>query len=57
MMAEMRGRLSLPVNGEEVAVPSASHLRCSKCGQVVLGYEDARRLGEDAVAIHRRKHG
>src|SRR5436309_13986689 len=54
-MAERRARLTLPVNGEEIAVPSAPHLRCPKCREVVLRYEDARRLREDAIAIYRRK--
>lgn len=56
-MVEKRGTLRLPVNGEEIAVPSAAHLRCPKCHEVVLRYQDARRLSEDAVAIYRRKHG
>ena len=56
-MVEKRGKLTLPVNGEEIAVPAALHLRCPKCHEVVLRYEDARRLGEDAIAIYRRKHG
>jgi putative zinc finger/helix-turn-helix YgiT family protein len=56
-MVERRGRLRLPVNGEEVAVPGAQHLRCPKCGEIVLTGQAARRLGEDAIAIYRRKHG
>ena len=56
-MEEKRGRLRLPVNGEEISVPSASHLRCPRCGEVVLRFEDARRLSADAIAIYRRKHG
>ena len=56
-MVEKRGRLVLPVNGEEVAVPGAQHLRCPKCGEVALTGTAARRLGEDAIAIYRRKHG
>lgn len=47
----------MPVNGEQIAVPNAMHLRCPKCREVVLRFEDARRLGEDAIAIYRRKHG
>ena len=57
MMKESRGRLKLPVNGEEIAVPSASHLKCPKCGEIVLGFKDAKRLHEDAGEIYRRKHG
>lgn len=56
-MVEKRSRLTLPVNGEEIAVPGAQHLRCPKCGEVVLTASAARRLGEDAIAIYRRKHG
>jgi putative zinc finger/helix-turn-helix YgiT family protein len=56
-MAEKRGKLTLPVNGEEIAVPGAPHLRCPKCHEVVLRYEDTRRLNEDAIATYRRKHG
>jgi putative zinc finger/helix-turn-helix YgiT family protein len=55
-MAERRSALQLPLNGEEVSVPSAAHLRCPKCQEVVLRLSDARRLQEDAVAIYRRKH-
>lgn len=56
-MLERRGTLRLPINGEEIAVPAAAHLRCPKCHEVVLRFQDAKRLGEDAIAIYRRKHG
>jgi putative zinc finger/helix-turn-helix YgiT family protein len=56
-MAEVRGRLRLPVNGEDVSVPSVLHLRCPKCREVVLRFEDARRLNHDAIAIYRKRHG
>lgn len=56
-MIEKRGKLRLPVNGEDIAVPSAVHLTCPKCHEVVLRFEDSRRLGADAIAIYRRKHG
>jgi putative zinc finger/helix-turn-helix YgiT family protein len=56
-MKERRGKLRLPVNGEEVTVPSAAHLQCPKCHEVVLRAQDARRLGEDAIALYRKKHG
>jgi putative zinc finger/helix-turn-helix YgiT family protein len=56
-MAEKRGRLRLPVNGEEITVPSAAHLKCPKCGEVLLRPQDARRLSEDAIAIYRRRYG
>ncbi len=56
-MVEKRGTLQLPVNGEEIGVPSAAHLCCPKCGQVVLRFEDAKRLSEGAIALYRKKHG
>lgn len=56
-MAERRGTLRLPVNGEEIAVPATRHLRCPRCGEVLLGLQHARRLGQDAIAIYRRRHG
>jgi HTH-type transcriptional regulator/antitoxin MqsA len=56
LMVEKRGRLRLPVNGEEITVPSAAHLKCPKCHEVVLRSQDARRLSEDAIAMYRRKH-
>jgi len=54
---ERRGRLRLPVNGEEISVPSARFLGCPKCGEIVLRYEDSKRLHEDAIAIYRKRHG
>jgi len=57
MMTERRSALNLPVNGEEVSVPSSLHLRCAKCDEVVLRLADARRLHESAIAIYRKKHG
>lgn len=42
-MADRRSALRLPVNGEEVSVPSALHLGCPKCGKIVLRFRDAKR--------------
>jgi YgiT-type zinc finger domain-containing protein len=56
-MKDARGTLKLPVNGEEIAVPSASHLKCPRCGEIVLRAHEARRLHEDAIESYRRKHG
>ncbi len=56
-MVEKRSALRLPVNGEEITVPSSLHLGCPKCGEVVLRFQDAKRLHEDAIAIYRKKHG
>jgi putative zinc finger/helix-turn-helix YgiT family protein len=57
MMIERRSALRLPINGEDVAVPSAVHLRCPKCDEVVLRFSDSKRLQEDAIATYRKKHG
>ncbi len=56
-MVEKRGTLRLPVNGEEISVPSAAHLKCPKSGDVVLRFQHAKRLHEDAIAIYRKRHG
>jgi hypothetical protein len=56
-MVVKHGMLRLPVNGEEIAVPPAAHLSCPNCGEVVLRYQDSKRLGEDAIAIYHKKHG
>jgi len=56
-MKEASGTLKLPVNGESVAVQFAKHLRCPKCGEIVLRLRDAKRLQEDAVARYRSKNG
>jgi putative zinc finger/helix-turn-helix YgiT family protein len=56
-MVIKRGTLRLPINGEEVAVASAAHMSCPRCGEIVLRFQDAKRLGEDAIAIYRKKHG
>jgi hypothetical protein len=50
-MLEAHGLLRLPVNGEDIAVPHAAHLRCPACKEIVLRLDDARRLGEDAIAL------
>lgn len=56
-MVEKRGALRLPINGEEILVPAVAHLKCPKCGEIVLRFQDSRRLHEDAIAIYRKKHG
>lgn len=57
MMKERRSLLSTSVNGEEVAVAGASHLRCPKCGEVVLRLDEVRHLNQAALDIYRRKFG
>lgn len=57
LMIETRSRLAYPVNGEDIKVPSASHLRCPKCREIVLRLDDARRLSADAIAAYRKRYG
>jgi putative zinc finger/helix-turn-helix YgiT family protein len=56
-MREKRGKLKLPVNGEEVTVPAAAHLACPKCHEIVLRLDEARVLREQALALYRKKYG
>src|SRR5208282_192938 len=37
--------------------PHAVHLSCPKCAEIVLRFQDSKRLHEDAIAIYRKKHG
>ncbi len=55
-MVDRRGTLRLPINGERIAVSFAAHLRCPNCGEVVLRFQDSKRLSEDATAIYRKRH-
>jgi putative zinc finger/helix-turn-helix YgiT family protein len=45
------------VNGEEVPVPASLHLRCPKCGEIVLRYQDWRALNERALDVCRKRYG
>ncbi len=56
-MREKKGRLKLTVNGEEIAVTASPHLSCPKCHEVVLRFDDARKLRQRALEIYRRKYG
>jgi putative zinc finger/helix-turn-helix YgiT family protein len=56
-MKEKRGKLLLPVNGEEIAVLDARHLSCPRCHQVILRSDDARRLRQRALEIYRGRYG
>jgi putative zinc finger/helix-turn-helix YgiT family protein len=57
LMKRKRGTLCLPINGEEIPVPSVPHLKCPNCGEAVIEYKEAKRHNEDAIAIYRRKYG
>lgn len=56
-MKERRGKLRLPVNGEEITVPGATHLICPRCHEVLLRSDDARKLRRGALEIYRAKYG
>ena len=56
-MKEKKGRLKLPVNGQEITVTEATHLSCPKCHEVVLRFDDARKLRQRALEIYREKYG
>ena len=53
------GRATLPwrINGEEIAVPQVSHLRCPNCDEVVLRLDESRGLQRRAIALYREKYG
>jgi putative zinc finger/helix-turn-helix YgiT family protein len=56
-MREKRSSLKFPVNGEEMAVSASPHLSCPKCHEVVLRFDDARKLRQRALEIYRQKYG
>ena len=55
-MRERSAALRLPVNGEDIAVPDAAHLRCPKCHEVVLRMDQARKLRERALDTYRSRN-
>ena len=56
-MKERKASLKFPVNGEEIAVAESPHLSCPKCHEVVLRFDDARKLRQRALNIYREKYG
>jgi YgiT-type zinc finger domain-containing protein len=56
MMVERRAALTLPVNGEPIRVPDCSHLRCPKCGEILLRLDEARALDRGAFDRYRTKY-
>lgn len=56
-MRERETTLKFPVNGEEITVPESPHLSCPKCREVVLRFEDARKLRQRALEIYRQEYG
>ena len=57
LMREKQGSLQFPVNGEEIAVAESPHLSCPKCHEVVLRFDDARKLRHRALESYRQKYG
>jgi putative zinc finger/helix-turn-helix YgiT family protein len=55
-MRERSATLRFPVNGEEIAIPNAAHLRCPKCHEVVLRMDQARKLRERALDAYRSRY-
>ena len=51
LMKNTRGSLKFPVNGVEISVSESPHLRCSKCKEVILRLDEARKLRERAVLL------
>jgi putative zinc finger/helix-turn-helix YgiT family protein len=56
-MREKLSSLKFPVNGEEIAVTASPHLSCPKCHEVVLRFDDARKLRHRALEIYRQRYG
>ena len=56
-MKEKKASLRFPVNGEEIAVAASPHLSCPKCHEVVLRFDDARKLRHRALEDYRQKYG
>ncbi|MGH6692070.1 MAG: type II TA system antitoxin MqsA family protein [Gammaproteobacteria bacterium] len=56
-MTEKQASLKFPVNGEEITVPQSRHLSCPKCREVILRFDDARKLRQRALEIYRQKYG
>lgn len=55
-MRERSATLRLPVNGEAMAVPNATHLRCPKCREIVLRLDEARKLRARALDAYRARY-
>ena len=56
-MRSVRGKLSVSVNGEKVAVPDMPHLRCPKCGEGLFSLAVARELERRGIDLYRAKYG
>jgi putative zinc finger/helix-turn-helix YgiT family protein len=56
-MQEKHTKLTLRINGEEIAVPRAGHLRCPNCDEVVLRLDESRDLQRRAITVYRKKYG
>ena len=57
IMRSVRGKLSVSVNGEQVAVPDMPHLRCPKCGEGLFSLTVARELERRGIDLYRTKYG
>jgi len=56
LMLDRKGKLHKRVNGEDIAVSNVPHLRCPRCREIVLRFEDMRSLEIQAIEIYRTKY-
>ncbi len=52
-----RGTWTYAVNGEDVAVPSTSYMKCFGCGEMVIEFAELKRVHASANILFRKKHG
>jgi len=55
-MKEATGKLSFPVNGEEISVSGLTFLKCQKCQEMILRLDESRKLREQAIELYRKKY-
>ncbi len=56
-MRPSRATLRCPVNGDSIRVAGVPHFACPKCGERLIGYEEAGLLEARAHASYRAKFG
>lgn len=56
-MRKVARALGLRVNGERVTVPNVPHLRCPRCGETLLSYEEAGWFERHALETYRKRFG
>lgn len=56
IMEQRQSPLSYPVHGEDIEVPDARHLGCSRCAEVVFSLDQANAWSKAAMQRYRDKH-